>query len=237
MASTNLTKPAASAKYGQLSNPLARAMAETEQSLGRGGDQNHQLHDNTKLFSDALSKTGGSFDFDNFPQNADNSQSAFDQSADWEQQQLEWQNQQKKEALHKKLHDQINPVDLVDVYNAKENQVKKEIDELRKELQLLVQDVKKFDKQVEVTLMTAVGHPGQEGKYYITFFQKLRSFIMLLRQKIKSASTWATQLNGKKKKKAGHFNTGMVIDGAGYEKTSTVQDMMHHERSNAYSGG
>lgn len=220
-------KPTGSAKPSLPTNPLARALAETEQSLGRGG-QSHT--DSTSLFSDALAKAGGNFDFNNFDNNS------YDQQDALAEQQRQAEAQRKKELMRRKLHDQVNPVDLVDVYNAREKKVKEEIDKLRSELQLLVQEVKKFDNQVQLTLMTEVAHPGQDGKYYITFFQQLRTFIMLLRQKIKSASTWATQLNGKKKKRS-KTGPNLNMAGAAYEKTSTVQDMMHHERSTQFGGG
>jgi hypothetical protein len=142
--------------------------------------------------------------------------------------------QRKKELMRNQLHRQVNQIE-TDVYSAREKKVKQEIDKLREELKLLVKDVSKLNKEVEITLMTEVSHPGQDGTYYISFFQQLRAWIMLLRQKIKSASTWATQMHSKKKKRKGA--PGMMISGQGYEKTSTVQDMMHHERSTAYSGG
>jgi len=137
--------------------------------------------------SEAFARTGGQFpDFGN--QN----------SPDFlQQQQAELIEQQKREALRKKLHDQINPVDARDVFSAREKQVAREIDELRKELRLLVGDVAKFEKEVEITLMTEVVDPGQQGKYFLAFFQQLRTFIMLLRQKIKSAHTWSSALNQK----------------------------------------
>ncbi len=207
-------------------NPFARALAETEQSLNRGGQAGMDGGNNP--FRDALAKTGGKFDFN---QGFDSHKT---DTIDPEQQRLQLERQRKKDALRRKLHDKVNPVDLVDVYNAREQQVKKEIDKLRDELKMLVKEVKKFDQEVQITLMTEVVKPGQDGKYYIAFFQQLRTFIMLLRQKIHSAHTWATQLHGKQKKKQ---KKGMQIGGQAHEKTSTIQDMMHHERSSQYSGG
>lgn len=207
-----------SKKKAAATNPFARALAETEKSTY--GQQASQPGLNP--FAEAMTRTGGQF-----PSTPD---------ADFfEQQQLEAAEKQKKEALRRKLHDQVNPVDMVDVYNARQSKVKEEIDKLRQELKLLALDISKFQKQVDITLMSEVVNPGQDGKYYISFFQQLRSFIMLLRQKIKSASTWATQMHSKKSKKK--QRGGLMIQGQGHEKTSAVQNMMHHERSNAYAGG
>jgi len=212
------------AKRSQPVNPFARALAETEQAMS---GPSTQPTDALNPFSDALSKTGGNYDF-----SQGNDQNAL------EQQQKMMEEQRKKEMMRRKLHDQINPVNTHELFSSREKKVKEEIDKLREELKMLAKDVAKFHKDVEVTLMTEVVDPGQDGKYYLTFFQKLRTFIMLLRQKIKSAATWATQMHSKKsKKKKRKGAAGMIIGGADHEKTTTVQDMMHHERNSQYSGG
>lgn len=208
-------------------NPFARALADTEREQSLTGV--HPNADNTNLFRDALAKTGGNFGDTLDPYN----------QVDAAKQQAEAEKKAKKERMRQELHRQINPVETTDVFNAREQQVKEEINKLRYDLKMLAQDVAKFDKQVELTLMTEIAEPGQDGTYYLTFFQKLRSFIMLLRQKISSARTWATQLNTKKgkKKAAGHGSVGMMIQGLSYEQTTTVQNMQHHERAAMYSGG
>lgn len=204
-------------------NPFARALAETEQNAF--SQPPRPQTEQKSPFSDALAKTGGNFgDLTNGI------------SPDFlQRQQEDLLKEKQREALRKKLHDQVNPVDTTALFDAREREVKKQIDRLREELKLLVKDVAKFEKDVELTLMTEVVEPGQQGVYFINFFQKLRSFIMFLRQKVKSASTWLRASKGKAKKKKGK-QPGMVIGGLGHEKTSTVQDMMHHERSSSYGG-
>ena len=104
------------------------------------------------------------------------------------------------------------------------------------ELVALVRRKKKNSGQeVELAVMEEIASPGLTGKYYLNFFRNLRSFIMLLRQKVKSARTWATQFHAKQKKKS-KGSAGLKIGGAGHEQTKTVFDMMHHERSTVYSG-
>lgn len=212
------------AKQGPAVNPFARALADMEREKQYSNPPNPSS-DNLDLFRDALAKGGAQGSA------ATDAQTMFDQ----EQYLQEQRELQKREALRKKLHDQVNPVDTFDVFNAREQQVKQEIDKLRQELKLLVQEVAAFNKDVELTLMTEVSHPGNSGAYYLSFFQQLRTFIFTLRQKIRSASTWATQMHAKTGKKKAR--QGLVIGGFGHEKTSTVQDMMHHERSSQYSGG
>lgn len=203
-------------------NPFARALAETEKSsLNTRAQQSPG-----ETLSEALARTGGSF--------PDSKQSQPNPDMLREQQELAAQ-KEKREALRRKLHDQVNPVHAKDIFDARAEQVAKEIDEIRKELRLLAKDVGAFQKDVEITLMTEIVDVGERGAYFKNFFAQLRAFIMLLRQKIKSARTWANasaQKSKKKKKKRGG-----AIEGSGYEKTSQVQEMMNHEKSSSISAG
>ncbi len=189
-------------------NPFARALAEARGNQGLSGEQSEFA-----------------------PRNPNLSTSQNLQSLE-EQQRLQIE-QQKRERLRQQLHRQVNPVEARDVFNAQEERIKKEIDNIRHELKLLSQEVAAFNQDIEISIMSNVADPGLDGKYYLTFFQKLREFIMLLRAKIHSARTWSTAMNSKKKKKG---KKGMEIAGQQYEQTKTVYDHMHHERSNAYSG-
>jgi hypothetical protein len=213
-------KPTTGAKYSGSANPFARALSEVEKTSG--GLNPNRLNNLPDTVSNGLMQGQGlSPDLTN-------------------QNQAELLKQQQAEALKKKrrqeLHDRVNPVKETDVFSARRRQVKEEIERLRAELKALAQDIAKFHKEVEVTLMTSVGDPGRDGAYYLNFFHKLRAFIKLLRQQIKSANTWATQVNSKKKKKKRGKKPGLEVGGTKSEKTSTVFDMMHHERSNAYGG-
>lgn len=205
-------------------NPFARALSETEQSqysnLGNGFPNS-----DTSLFRDAMSKAGGSM-ADSVPSNDDY----------LKRQQEEQAKLRKRELIKKKLHDQVNPVK-EDVFDSQKKRVKEELEKTRQELAMLSKEIAKMRKDVDIATFQQVAEPGTKGTYYISFFQQLRSFIMLLRQRIKSAQTWATQMNAKKKKK-GKNGQAMSLDGkAGHEQTKTVFDMMHHEVSNARSGG
>jgi len=207
------------ANQSQSSNPFARALAETEKN-----SFDSPKPEDTSI-SEALSKTGGRLP----------SRPGMDLEARRRQQE-ELKKQQEKEHLKRKLHEQINPVDSHDIYDARQKQVAEEIRKLREELKMLSKDVAAFDKEIELTLMTNVVEPGETGAYFINFFQKLRQFIMLLRSKIKSARTWATQFNQKSKKRKKGKKPGLDMAGEGKEKTTSVHDMMHHERGQAYSG-
>ena len=203
---------------------LAKALFEQEQARQQaqmGGDNSLGIDP----FTQALARSGGQ---SNWADQLDPSLANPNYQRDLEK-------QKRLEKMRAKLHEQINPVNEHQVFAAREKQVKEEIDKLRVELQGLAKDVVAFDKEVELTLSTQISHP-KEGKYYLAFFQKLRAFIMLLRQKIKSAKTWATTINGKKTKKRYHAGAGIVMASGGYEQTKDVFDTMHHERSMTYGG-
>jgi len=186
-------------------NPFARALAEA-----RGGQSSEDQ------FASPKNK-----DYQNSPLNLD-------------EQQLQQAEKLKRERMRQQRYREINPIEAHDVYNAKQEQVKKEIDSIRYELRMLSKEVVAFEKDVDLTLMSNVAEPGQTGTYFITFFQQLRAWIQLLRAKVHSARTWATTFTSKKRKSK---NTpGMEIGGKNYEQTATIFDMMHHERSTAYSG-
>ena len=215
-------------------NPFARALAETENASTSSGD-NAQTQDDP--FAEALARSGGSFgDFQN-PSAANGGLPDWwspQIAAELQAQQKEAKRQQEMAALRKKLHDRVNPVTQENVYDAREAQVKKQIEELRKELNAMAQEIAAFHDEVEITLMTETVAPGQNGSYFLNFFHQLRQIIALLRQHIHSARTWANQAaaKGKKRPKRG----GLLIQGNQAQQTTTVFDTMHHERSATYGG-
>lgn len=196
------------------------------QNITPGGDINP--------FSEALARVGGKqmSDFGDFDQNTS--------PADLERQQQELIKQQKKEALKLRLHKEINPVDLSDLYSAQEARTKKQLEEVRKELRIFALEVTKFYKEVDVALFNEVVRPGQSGVGLRTYFDKIREFIKLLRQKVHSARTWLNTQTAKAKKKQayqGSNRAGIEISGQSFEQTKAVFDQMHHEQSTSYSGG
>lgn len=219
-------KPLGSQSSNSSANPFAKALAEMEKSSA-GNLPTSSSPFNLPL-NEALANQDNQYNQDSqdYREFSDNH---------WEEEQKKkLEEQRRREALRKKLHDKVNPVDTIAVYNSREERVKKEIEELRKELRALSLEISAFHKEIDVTLMTETVSPGQEGKYYLNFFQQLRAFIILLRKKVSSARTWATTMQSKKKKKG---SAVMSFDGKhGHEKTKTIFDMMHHEVSNARSG-
>ncbi len=189
-------------------------------------------HSNISPFARALAEAKAGDQSNAFSSNTSRSEQQTPEQMAREQQLQE--ERQKRERLRQQLHKQVNPVETTDIFSAEKQRVKKEIDEVRKELKLMVQEVAELHAEIDISIMSNVVDPGTEGKYYLSFFQKLRELIKLLRQRIHSARTWATTMQSKKKKKMG--KKGMEISGQQYEQTSTVYDRAHHERSTQYSG-
>jgi hypothetical protein len=218
-------KPAKSQQNHSV-NPFAKALQETESSFSGGDQQNTE----SNPFSDALARTGGQMG--EYPA-ADNQPSG----PDLEAQQRDMERKQKREALRKKLHDQVNPVNTKDVFDARAKQVKEELEKTRRELHMLAKEIAALRIDVDIETMKEVAQPGQTGTYYVNFFQQLRKFIQLLTKQVRSARTWMQQSQAKsQKKKKGSKKPGLEIGGGKSEKTKTVFDTMNNERGTAYSG-
>lgn len=232
MTNQPLQIPGSTKPSSPTNNPFARALAELENQQSTNGQSNGFGSD---PFADALARTGGQYSnqFTDTANPLDSPYAQYNQADLLKKQQEEAQ----KARLKKELHDRINPVETTDIFNARREQVAKEIDQLREDLKKLAFEISKFHKEIDVTLMTAISDPGDQGKYYLNFFQKLRAFIMMLRQQVKSARTWMQQSNTKKaKKKRRGAAPGMMVEGNAHEQTQTIFDTMHHERSSTYGG-
>ena len=188
-------------------NPFARALAEARGAMGT---------DDATQGADSL------------PQQNTPSQEVFNPA----EQQNRLLEQQRRERLRQELHRRVNPVDQKDIFDARKQQVKKEIDDIRHELRLLTQELEGMVKDVDIAIMSNVVEVGESGKGAKGFFSKLKEFIILLRQKIHSARTWATTF-GSKKAKQGSLN----FNAKGHAQTKNVWDTMHHERQLARAGG
>lgn len=206
----------------QNTNPFARALAESEKSTY---SQKSDLSTDNNLFGETLAKAGGQLPEDANPEEREK----------WLEQMEE---KRKKEQMRQKLHDQVNPVDQEEIFNAQKQRTKKELEEVRKELKKLSEEITKFHKEVDVQVTQQVVEQGREGVGLKSYFQKLRDVIILLTKRVRSARTWMQQqAQANKKKKQQRKVRGGVLAGPGKtNEAKAVFDMMHHERSSAYSG-
>jgi len=191
-------------------NPFARALAEARGATGSEDDpqQPSTTADQPQPF----------------PQN----QEIFSP----EQQQKDLIEKQRRDRLRMELHRQVNPIDQKDIFDARKQHAKREVEEIRHELELLTEEMKGMVQDIDIQLMGEVTDVGMTGKGAKSYFAKLREFIILLRQKIHSARTWANTLGSKQSKQA-----GLNFKAKGYSQTKNIFDTMHHERQIARAGG
>lgn len=194
-------------------NPFARALAEARGAIG--GEDGSQFNANSQS-----SETT--------PQ----SQEVFN-PAEKQRQLLE---QQRRERMRQQLHQDVNRLNQKDVYDAKRQQAKQEVEQIRGELQQLMKglnnEVEGLAKDIDIALMGEVVEVGETAKGAKGYFAKVKEFILLLQQKVHSARTWATTLSGKQSKQA-----GLNFKAKGHGQTKNVWDTMHHERQIARAGG
>ena len=210
-------------------NPFATALGAT------GGQKS------SRSFTEALGSTSGSgISAANFNSNSENNpfagldtQSQFgthNNQPDFNQDALKKREyEQKRLELHKK----INPVDAQEIFNAREEATKKKIENIRKELKKLASEIKKFHKEIDIALMGEVSNPGLDGIGDENFYDKLRAFIILLTQRVRSARTWAKQHNRKKSKKAAKRGKGLgkqMAESSGFEQRASMEQFFNNER-------
>lgn len=190
-------------------NPFAGSLLENEQKAASATPSIGKNDEDFNPFANALlNSPGATSDFDN-PELL-------------HKQQEEALLTQKKEALRKKLHDRVNPVNSHELFSAKEEKSKEELNNVRRELELLIGDLKDLNADISIVVSQDVVNPGLDGgSYYQNFFHQLRQLIMLMRQKVGSARSWAQQMQTKNKKR----------QGLNYKKTKDVQSSINNERN------
>lgn len=205
-------------------NPFARALAEVEK---KGQTENSLTNDQNK--NQLTSNNSGSlFNADQYSPFGEQSLNPlnFTNSSEFKARQ---EKELKRKQLRERLQRMVNPVEQADVFDAREEQTKKRINEIRIELKGLAADIAAFYKEVDISLTQEVSSPGISGAYHDNFFAKLKEFIIMLRQKVSSARTWARQAQAKNRKKVNRF--GLDFNN---NEAKAVHDVFHHERSSSY---
>lgn len=233
----NTSTSSSSKQKQQNVNPLSQALAETERGLHHNQPQSQDAvsPDANNLFSQALANSGNSV----APEQSAQADQAQQQDPDaLARQQEEMRQEQKKRQIREKLHQQVNPVSQEQVFMAERERTNREIEELRnsirQEFASFQVELEKFHRDVDIAMFQTTVDTGLDATGYRSFFEKLRQFIILLRQRVKSASTWLKQSQAKSKKKKKGKKPGMEVGGMKHEQTKTVYDMMNHEVGSTY---
>lgn len=212
-------------KYSQ-QNSFAKALAELEKNSSRrqagSGFDNalNKTHQGTDVFNaDELKKGGQQPSGQPLDQYQPPDRNLFQEMMKAEAE---------KKRRHLEQHRKINPVDLHEVYDGREEKTKKDINELRQQLKKLAEEMNLLNKEITMAVTQHATDTGMTGTYHENFFEQLRQVIVMLRQRVSSARTWARQqrLKQARKKKRG-------LDFGGNE-AKAVHDSFHHERSMAF---
>ena len=80
----------------------------------------------------------------------------------------------------------------------RQRELKKAIQQLRKEIAELIRTTQKVNKQVEKATISPIPEPSQ---YQVSFLERIKNFIVDFRRNISKAAVWLETFNSKKKKK------------------------------------
>ena len=98
------------------------------------------------------------------------------------------------------------------IYNAKNKQIERQIEQIREELKTLAKEIVKYDQNIKQAIHTQVANPGV---YHVTFFEHIRQIISLIRKNVSEANNWLSIYN-KRSKSKGAFWKNAQTGGSAY---------------------
>lgn len=90
------------------------------------------------------------------------------------------------------------------LFSFADEKLKKEINEVRQDIVMLVKSMGKMQKQIEQAIIQEIVNPGV---YHKNFLQNLRSWIVQVQKSINDASSWLSMSTGRQQKGAFWANT------------------------------
>ncbi len=140
--------------------------------------------------------------------------------------------QAKKQRLRKEMHAKVNPAEQSAVFDAREKQVKRELEQIRAALKKRVEKRRRpSNRPIDIAVEKRVVNPGQQGTYDKGFLDHIKSGLSLLLQQAKSADVWRQRAEARKAKQ--RRKRGLNFEGNAGKAT---HEMLNPERFNAYSG-
>ncbi len=85
------------------------------------------------------------------------------------------------------------------VFSSQDRQIQKEIQEVRQELQLLIQTIGKVQQDIETAVVQEVVDPGI---YHLNFFKKLASWLRIVRKSLQEGELWLEMWHSRSKQSA-----------------------------------
>lgn len=101
------------------------------------------------------------------------------------------------------------------LFSYADESLRKEIDGVRQELQMLVASMGKVEAQIEQAMMDNI---VDGGVYHLNYFQKLKTWIKFMRKSLEDSSAWLQLSSGRKSK--GYFWTQAAKSGTKYSMSS-----------------
>lgn len=159
-----------------------------------------------QMASDALASLFGAGSGSSLPtQQQSDGQSPFTPSSErqdtpfnMEQKEAEW----KQHELHMIRHREIQQME---VYNARQVQTDRKIEQLLSELQALAKDLDKANREAREAQIAVMQGAVSGGDYHVTFFEHLLKVLVLLRKRVKESTTWLQAFNARGKAKKGYW--------------------------------
>lgn len=145
------------------------------------------------------------------------------QSVDIEQQMKQQQEQAKREQARQLQHREVTRS--TDVFDRDKERTKQEIAALQAELKKLARELGKMGVDVQKAVDQEIVNPGT---YHVSYFQKLRTFIIQLRQRVSESKNWLA-ISSQRKKQRNHY--------WGNVKKSGTKYMLSQERTMATQAG
>jgi len=101
------------------------------------------------------------------------------------------------------------------LYSHADESLRKEIDGVRQELQMLVASMGKVEQQIEQAMLDNI---VDGGLYHLNYFQKLKTWIRFMRKSLEDGGAWLQMSSSRKSK--GYFWTQEAKSGNKYSQSS-----------------
>jgi hypothetical protein len=101
------------------------------------------------------------------------------------------------------------------LFSYADESLRKEIEGVRQELQMLVATMGQVEQQVEQAMMDNI---VEGGVYHLNYFSKLKEWIKFMRKSLEDSSAWLQMAGGRKSK--GYFWTQTASSGNKYSQSS-----------------
>lgn len=128
---------------------------------------------------------------------------------DFDQAQKQKEQEIRDESLRSQRHREVITQS---VFNQKDEQTKEEIKKIQEELKKLAEELENLGNDVQRAVGEEVVSPGS---YHISFFEKLRTFIIQLRKRVGESKNWLSISSARKQQKSTYWS-GVKKSGTKY---------------------